>query len=463
MYPRSIVPKGFLKLTYPRIVPVPIPILVPVSWQLFFILFLWVDKRVSLIIIVTNERTGRIVFKLFGKNPGDFPLTLRTQIIEWLSQSPSDIESYIRPGCVILSIYISMPCFAWEQLVNGLQERLEHLVASHEGDFWRTDRILVQVKQRLFFLKDGKIRLIKTLRPLNDPELFSVWPIAIVAGEDTTLVLRGRNLNIPGTKFLCAYRGKYTFEGVLERLEEMDFLASKTHDQTKQMFKVSGGPPNVLGRCFIEVEHTLKRNIFPVIVADTAICMELQSLELEIDDLTMSLGTADIDSFGDLMLDNVHSGVKMETLCFLNELGWLFQRSNWETEYCGNFTTAKFSVSRFRGLLIYAVDHDWCALMKRLLDLFFIMNAGQEGLTHGALEKLSEANLLHRAVKRNCRKMVDFLMHYLPPSIPTHEFKNSFIFSPDMAGPFGLTPLHIAASMENTEDIVDALTSDPQD
>lgn len=36
--------------------------------------------------------------------------------------------------------------------------------------------------------------------PLNAPEIYSVWPIAIVAGEETTLVLRGRNLNVPGTK-----------------------------------------------------------------------------------------------------------------------------------------------------------------------------------------------------------------------------------------------------------------------
>jgi hypothetical protein len=30
-----------------------------------------------------------------------------------------------------------------------------------------------------------------------------------------------------------------------------------------------------------------------------------------------------------------------------------------------------------------------------------------------------------------------------------------------MAGPAGLTPLHIAASMKDAEDVVDALTSDP--
>lgn len=38
------------------------------------------------------------------------------QILEWLSHNPSDMESYIRPGCVILSIFVSMPSASWERV-----------------------------------------------------------------------------------------------------------------------------------------------------------------------------------------------------------------------------------------------------------------------------------------------------------------------------------------------------------
>lgn len=38
-----------------------------------------------------------------------------------------------------------------------------------------------------------------------------------------------------------------------------------------------------------------------------------------------------------------------------------------------------------------------------------------------------------------------------------------FIFVPNMAGPGGLTPLHVAASASFSDDIVDILTSDPQE
>lgn len=39
-----------------------------------------------------------------------------SQILSWLSHSPSDMESYIRPGCVVLSIYLSMSSLAWAKV-----------------------------------------------------------------------------------------------------------------------------------------------------------------------------------------------------------------------------------------------------------------------------------------------------------------------------------------------------------
>ncbi|KAK2371285.1 squamosa promoter-binding protein [Trifolium repens] len=54
---------------------------------------------------IAVDRTGRIMFKLFDKHPSHFPGTLRSQIYNWLSTRPSDLESYIRPGCAVLSIY----------------------------------------------------------------------------------------------------------------------------------------------------------------------------------------------------------------------------------------------------------------------------------------------------------------------------------------------------------------------
>jgi hypothetical protein len=39
------------------------------------------------------------------------------QILNWLSHYPSDLESYIRPGCVILTIYLRLPNWMWDKVV----------------------------------------------------------------------------------------------------------------------------------------------------------------------------------------------------------------------------------------------------------------------------------------------------------------------------------------------------------
>ncbi|KAH9324742.1 hypothetical protein KI387_004920 [Taxus chinensis] len=375
----------------------------------------------------TQERTSRIIFKLFGKDPSDFPQTLRTQILEWLSYSPSDMESYIRPGCVILSVFASMPKVVWDQLRGDLQERMKLLLFKDCGsDFWKSGRILVQAEQQLVSFKSGKIEFCRSRRSLKAPKILSVRPIAVVAGEETRLILTGHNLMTPGTK------GKYVSENVVPQDHQ---VCSATLFNTCSMIEhtFSGGPPDVLGRLFVEVERGLKGNSFPVIVADSAICRELRSLEGDIDipcEVIVTNKHSKMHSQDDVKISN-----QEDVVSFLNELGWLFQRNSYSEKKPpspGGF------LGRFKFLLTYAVERDWNALLKRILDIFFSMYA-EEGSIQEALAVMSEIHLLHRAVKRNCRQIVDLLLCYLPLS----SANGNFAFSPDVIGPGGLTPLHI--------------------
>jgi hypothetical protein len=45
-------------------------------------------------------------------------LTLKPefQILGWLSTSPTDIESYIRPGCIILTVYVRLVESTWREV-----------------------------------------------------------------------------------------------------------------------------------------------------------------------------------------------------------------------------------------------------------------------------------------------------------------------------------------------------------
>ncbi|GLJ06773.1 hypothetical protein SUGI_0047840 [Cryptomeria japonica] len=394
----------------------------------------------------TQERTSRIIFKLFGKDPSDFPQMLRTQIFEWLSHIPSDMESYIRPGCVILTVFASMPSAAWDQLRGDLQERMKLLLSRDcSNDFWENGRIIVQAEQQFASLNSGKIQLYRSCRSRDAPKILSVRPIAVVAGEETRLIVTGYNLMVPGTKILCAYQGKYISEEVIPEDHQ---ICSETpiNKNAPLEHKFSGGPANVLGRLFVEVERHLKGNSFPVIVADSAICGELRSLEGDMDRLSEGVAIkkdSEMHSQANVQL-NAHEDV----VSFLNELGWLLQ--------CNSYSEKKSVLPgvlprRFKFLLTYAVERDWNFLLKRVLDMLFSVYA-EEGSNQEALTVISEVNLLHRAVKRNCRRVVDMLLSYA---------YGDFAFSPGAIGPGSLTPLHIAASMQNAEDIVDALTSDP--
>ncbi|XP_061373386.1 squamosa promoter-binding-like protein 14 [Gastrolobium bilobum] len=396
-----------------------------------------------------QDRTGRIMFKLFDKHPSHFPGTLRTQIYNWLSNRPSDMESYIRPGCVVLSIYATMSSASWEQLEENFLQRVHSLIQNSDYDFWRNGRFLVHSGSQLASHKDGKIRLCKPWRTWRSPELISVSPLAIVSGEETSVLLKGRNLSTPGTKIHCTGTGCYTSAEVIGPA-----YPGMTYDKIKLGgFKVQNASPGVLGRCFIEVENGFKGDSFPVIIADATICKELKPLESEFDTE---------EKICDAISDEheCHFGrprSREEALHFLNELGWLFQRERFLYEY----EVPDYSLDRFQFVLTFAVERNCCMLVKTLLDM--LVNKHFEGgwLSTGSVEMLNAIQLLNRAVKRKYVSMVDLLIHYSIPS--NNDTSRIYVFPPNLEGPGGITPLHLAACTSFSEGVIDSLTSDPQE
>ncbi|KAG6434896.1 hypothetical protein SASPL_106540 [Salvia splendens] len=387
-----------------------------------------------------QDRTGRIIFKLFDKDPSHLPGSLRTQIFNWLSNSPSEMESFIRPGCVVLSLYLSMPLYAWDHIEENLFDCVGSLVKGVDVSFWGNGRFLVCTEKQMASHKDGKIRLYKTWKGFAMPELISVSPVAVISGEETSLVLRGRGLTAPGTKVHCTHADGYNIEEV---------RASSSKDAALDeinlsSFKIDGTTSNMLSRCFIEVENSFRGTTFPVIIADKTICHELRLLEPHIN------GNAHVESTG-------RSWSREEVVHFLDELGWLFQRKRNSTL----FVVPDYRLSRFKFLLIFAVEHDFCALVKTLLDILLELNMGRKGLVTESMSMLWEIHHLNRAVRRRCRRMVDLLVHY--SVIDPDDASEKYIFTPNLAGPGGLTPLHLAASATSSEDLIDALISDPME
>nr|GMD85848.1 squamosa promoter-binding-like protein 14 [Ipomoea batatas] len=395
-----------------------------------------------------RDRTGRIIFKLFDKDPSHLPGTLRTQIYNWLSKSPSDMESYIRPGCIVLSLYLSMPPSVWEQLEEDLFQYANALVKEVDPQFWASGRFLIRTDKQLALHKDGNIRVCKLWREWKSPELIYVSPLAIISGQEIYLTLKGRNLNFPGTKINCTHAGGYTIRSVpssacQENACEEIILGN---------FVIDDKDPSLLGRCFIEVENGFGGSTFPVIIADNAVCEELRCLESEIIEIVKVPKAVLEHGNQDFWMPRSRE----EVVHFLNELGWLFQRKGNSSMFEG----PDFMISRFKFLFMFSVEHDFCAVVKTLLDILLEITLVREA-SRESLEMLFELQLLSRAVKRKCRKMVDLLVHYSICASGGSSIK--YIFTPNLTGPGGITPLHLAACTSNSDDIVDALTSDPQE
>lgn len=155
---------------------------------------------------------------------------------------------------------------------------------------------------------------------------------------------------------------------------------------------------------------------------------------------------------------------------FIHEIGWLFHRNQLKSRL-GHLDPNEnlFSLPRFKWLMEFSMDHDWCAVVKKLLDV--LRDGTVDAGGHSSLNlALMEMGLLHRAVRKNSRSLVELLLRY-PSKVKDASSSedsasidggaDSFLFRPNAIGPAGLTPLHIAAGKDDSEDVLDALTNDP--
>ncbi|CAN1236330.1 Squamosa promoter-binding-like protein 12 [Linum grandiflorum] len=392
-----------------------------------------------------QSRTDRIVFKLFGKEPNDFPLVLRAQILDWLSHSPSDIESYIRPGCIVLTIYLRQDEAAWDELCCDLSTSLSRLLHT---SFWRTGWLFVMMEHQIAFAYNGQV-VVDTSSPLRSIDcgkICSVKPIAVSAAGKVRFLIKGTNLSRSSTsRILCAIEGKYLVQEESDDLAETD----NVKDQGQlQCVPYSCSIPTGLGRGFIEVEEDgISNSYFPFIVAEEEVCSEICMLENSLEFFEDDLGEG-----GGRM------EAKNQAMEFIHEMGWLLHRiqSKSRLNDMDPNVDDRFPMNRIKWLMDFSMDHEWCAVVKKLLNVVVgngIVDLGEYSSLNNAL---SEMGILHRAVRRNSRSLVEFLLNYAP------ENDDELLFRPDMAGPGGLTPLHIAAGKDGSEDILDALTDDPK-
>jgi hypothetical protein len=172
-----------------------------------------------------------------------------------------------------------------------------------------------------------------------------------------------------------------------------------------------------------------------------------------------------IITFGDTLEEQeVLMASRSRALEFLHEIGWFLQRSHTRaTSEAPQFCTEGFPVARFRWLLSFAVDQEWCSVVKKLLDTLFQGNIDLD--VPSPLEFVLGEGLVFTAVNKRSKPLVNFLLTYTMKSAPVDSGAVApvrFLFTPDVTGSSNITPLHIAASITDAAEVLDALTDDPQ-
>jgi hypothetical protein len=56
----------------------------------------------------SEHRVLRLSAKLFNVTPADLPPDVRAALTGWLGGAPAAVEGYMRPGCVLLNLHITL-------------------------------------------------------------------------------------------------------------------------------------------------------------------------------------------------------------------------------------------------------------------------------------------------------------------------------------------------------------------
>lgn len=197
----------------------------------------------------------RMSVKLFNCTPAQLPSTLRESVTGWLGSTPAEVEGYIRPGCVHLTVQAVVPALsgaqpgAWGQAQpppaqaqtadGGVKRVVDHLLASPQHDIWHKCTMVVQLGSEVAVVHQGvplkvwnipahaefdapsqqeqegqagkpACCLLAATQPTRLPVLSPAQPVCLVAGLNQMQAVSVNGGGLSGDcKVLCRAAGKH--------------------------------------------------------------------------------------------------------------------------------------------------------------------------------------------------------------------------------------------------------------
>ncbi|KAK9725607.1 hypothetical protein RND81_05G156900 [Saponaria officinalis] len=229
--------------------------------------------------------TGRISFKLYDWNPAEFPRRLRHQIFQWLSNMPVELEGYIRPGCTILTAFVSMPQCMWAKLFEDPASYIQSSVGPGGILFGKgaASVYLNDVTYRI--LRDGT-SVMKLEVAVRAPKLHYVYPPCFEAGKPMDLIACGSNLLQSKFRSLISFAGEYLAHDYYVAFSHGKDNHESSEDFGRQSCRiyVPSTKPSFFGPAFIEVENECGiSNFIPVLIGDEHVCAEINMIHQKYD------------------------------------------------------------------------------------------------------------------------------------------------------------------------------------
>ncbi|DBA97467.1 TPA: hypothetical protein ACH3X1_015182 [Trebouxia sp. C0004] len=381
---------------------------------------------------IPEEQFTRMSAKLFNCTPKHLPYDLKQNLVGLLSCGVNSIEGYIMPGCLQLTVEALVGS---EQLAAmqdmSARQAVEQLLQGQNKAFWASDAMLVQWQDDLVLVKDGAVQTVVSGASSTGllPEIHSMSPVCVSNDYMGTVSISGANIAGEGQTVLCRSQGSY----VPVEVSPVAGTSSNILNQQLHMRLPAG-----LSRGSVQVEVVRGGFIShskPVLILDNeeAVAEVLQLSSMPIPGMNVS--------------------------SMLRDLGHVLEFSNSKRaavtngqQHARQFGTEEESIAATaRRLLSFSCQVGWVAVSELLLPIASAM-AGTASELVANLERISDEGLtlLHHVVRSRNASLVSLVL--------TWGTNNGHVWDCTAAGPAGLTPLHLAALLDDGGRIADELT-----